>query len=333
MSARIGIVGAGAIGGWIGVRLAASGHQVSVLARGATLAALRERPWRLLTAGRDMSATVLASDDAASLGPQDILLITLKGPALPGLAPALRPMIGDHTAIVTAMNGVPWWFLLGGGGGELGPTPLRSVDPDGNSAANLPYGQVVGCVVHAAASVSGPGEVRHTAGNKIIIGEPGGRVGLRLPTVAAAFEEAGFEVERSGAIERDIWYKLWGNMTMNTISAITGATCDRILDDPLVNDFVLRVMEEAKAIGARIGVKIDECGEARNAVTRRLGAIKTSMLQDVEAGRAIELDQLLGAPLEIASRLGMAAPHMETLFGMTRLFGVSRGLYGTRIIA
>ena len=149
----------------------------------------------------------------------------------------------------------------------------------------------------------------------------------RLTRAAAAFEAAGFDVERSPHIQRDIWYKLWGNMTMNPISAVTGATCDRILDDPPVSAFVLRVMQEAQAIGAEIGLPIGDRGEDRNEVTRKLGAFKTSMLQDAEAGRPIELDQLLGAPMEIARRLGMPTPNLDAIYGVTRLFARTHGLY------
>lgn len=322
---RIGIVGAGAIGGWIGVRLALAGHDVGVLARGETLAALKAGPWRLDIDGETRSAAVRVSDDPADLGVQDILVIALKGPSLPVVAPRLVPMIGPDTVIVPAMNGVPWWFLLGGGG-DLAATPLTTIDPGGVIAAALPFAQVVGCVVHAAAAVAAPGAVVHRAGNRLILGEPGGGA-TRLGAVAAAFEGAGFEVESSRHIQHDIWYKLWGNMTMNPISAITGATADRLLDDPMVGGFVLRVMAEAQAIGARIGCTIGERGEDRNAVTRKLGAFKTSMLQDVEAERALEIDQLLAAPHEIAGRLGIATPYLDALLGLTRLFARTRGLY------
>ena len=325
---RIGIVGAGAIGGWMGVRLARAGHTVSVLARGTTLAALHTAPWRLETGGGVLEATVRASADAAVLGPQDVLVIALKGPALTQVAAALSPMIAPGTEIVTAMNGVPWWFLLAGGG-RLGPTRLDCIDPGGVIEAALPCAQLVGGVVHCSALSVAPGVVRHKAGNRLILGDADGapRAAPRLTQAASAFEAAGFDVERSPHVQRDIWYKLWGNMTMNPISAVTGATCDRILDDPPVSAFVLRVMREAQAIGAEIGLSIGERGEDRNQVTRRLGAFKTSMLQDAEAGRPIELDQLLGAPMEIARHLGMPTPNLDALYGLTRLFARTHGLY------
>jgi 2-dehydropantoate 2-reductase len=323
---KIAIVGAGAIGGWMGVRLAAAGHDVGVLARGATLAALREAPWRLELGGRTLEARVSVSDDPQAMGVQDLVIIALKGPALPALAPSLRPLIGPDTIIVPAMNGVPWWFLLGGAG-EMAPAALPSIDPDGAIAASIPFANVLGCVVHASAFVEGAGHVVHKAGNGLILGEPDGSLSPRLELIAGLFADAGFDVDRSATIRRDIWYKLWGNMTMNPISAITGATCDLMLDDPLVSAFVVRVMAEAQAIGARIGCDIAESGEDRVAVTRKLGAFKTSMLQDAEAGRPLEIDQLLSAPIEIGEALNLSVENLQTLLGLVRLFARVKGLY------
>lgn len=323
---RIAIVGAGAIGGWLGVRLARQGHEVSVLARGETLRALTTGPWLLNIGSETLSERVTASAEPASLGPQDAVLITLKGPALAAVAPRLAPLIGPETTIVPMMNGIPWWFLLGGGG-DLPPTSLPSVDPEGAIAAALPFAQVVGSVVHASVASAAPGDVVHKAGNRLILGEPDGTQTGRLARLAGVLRDAGFDVEESPRIRYEIWYKLWGNMTMNPISAITGATCDRLLDDPLTSDFVLRVMAEAQQIGARIGCAIAERGEDRNAVTRQLGAFKTSMLQDAEAGRPMEIDQLLSAPLEIARMVGVETPDLGALTGLTRLFARTKGLY------
>ncbi|HTT82973.1 MAG TPA: 2-dehydropantoate 2-reductase [Rhizomicrobium sp.] len=323
---RIGIVGAGAIGGMIGVVLARSGHAVSVLARGQTLSALAARGWIFERGGERLEASVTASDNAADLGTQDILLIAVKGPALAEAAQAAQAMIGPQTIIIPAMNGVPWWFLLPGGG-SLPPTVLKSVDPDGAIARAIPFESVLGCVVHVSAHVAAPGVAIHQGGNRLIFGEPDGTQSQRLKTIADLFADAGFEALRSDNIQRDIWYKLWGNMTMNPISAIAGATCDRIIDDDLVNAFVLRVMAEAADIGKRIGCEIHESGEDRIAIARHLGAFKTSMLQDAEAGRPLEIDQLLAAPQEIARLLGVPAPNLDALLGLTRLYARGRGLY------
>ncbi|WP_298198204.1 2-dehydropantoate 2-reductase [Novosphingobium sp.] len=323
---RIAIVGAGAIGTWLGARIAAAGHEVSVLARGETLAAVGRDGLRLDLGGERIAAPVRASDRAEDLGPQDAVLIAVKGNALIDLAGQLAPLIGPDTLIVPAMNGVPWWFMLGGWA-DLPPMPLRSVDPAGTIAAALPLPQVVGAVVHASVGSAGPGHAVHKAGNRLILGAPFGPAGPRLPALAETLAECGFTIERSDTIRQAIWYKLWGNMTMNPISAFTGATCDRILDDELVGGFVLAVMDEARAIGDRIGCAITERGEDRCAVTRQLGAFRTSMLQDVDAGRPLEIDLLLSAPREIAVALGIATPCLDALTGLTRLFARSRGLY------
>jgi 2-dehydropantoate 2-reductase len=320
---RIAIIGAGAIGGWMGVRLASAGHDVSVLARGTTLDAIRTNGWILHIGGERSIAQVRASDDPATLGEQDLVVVALKGPALPAVAPTLAPLIGAETVVVPAMNGVPWWFMLR----QQPPMTLQSVDPQGRIAAAIDYERVIGSVVHASASSARPGVVTHKAGNGLILGEPDGSPSARLDAVADVFEQADFDVTRSTSIRRDIWYKLWGNLTMNPISALTGATCDRILDDPLVRDFVLACMAEAQSIGDRIGCRIEESGADRILVTRKLGAFKTSMLQDAEAGRPLEIDQLLSAPREIAQALAIATPNLDSLLGLTRQFAISKRLY------
>jgi 2-dehydropantoate 2-reductase len=322
---RIAVVGAGAIGGWLGARLADGGHAVSVLARGATLEALRERGLSLKEGGRTIAAQVAASDRAADLGVQDLVLLTVKGWAIPAVAEAVAAMLGPQTLVAPAINGVPWWFFHGLDG-ALESASLESVDPGGRIAALIPAAQVIGCVVHASVSTEGPGRIVHKAGQGLILGEPDGGNSARVDGLAAALNQAGFEASVSPRIQQDIWYKLWGNMTINPISAITGATADRILDDPLIHGFLLQVMAEAAEVGKRIGCPIDESGAARIEVTRRLGAFKTSMLQDVEAGRPLELDALLGAPREIAGRVGVATPGIDALLGLARQFARSRGL-------
>jgi 2-dehydropantoate 2-reductase len=324
---KICIVGAGAIGGLLGGRLAAVGrHDVSALARGDTLASLRRHGWRLRGAdGQLLQAPVRASGRAADLGAQDLVVVALKGPALPAAAPAMAPLLGPATLVLPAMNGVPWWFCDDVPG--FGDAPLASVDPGGGVAQAIPRAQVIGCVVHASASTPEPGLVQHRVGNRLIVGEPGGGLSHRVRALAALLDEAGFEATPSADVRRDIWYKLWGNLTMNPVSALTGATIDRILADPLVRGFCSAAMAEASAIGDRLGCAVGESPEDRHAVTSRLGAFKTSMLQDVEAGRSLELDAIVGAVQEIGRRLGLATPNIDALFGLTRLFGRVRGLY------
>jgi 2-dehydropantoate 2-reductase len=323
---KICIVGAGSIGGYIGTRLAAVGqHAVSAVARGATLDALRHHGWRVRSADGLSGAPAIASERCEDLGLQDLVVIAVKGPALPALAPTLAPLLASHTLIVPAMNGVPWWFCRGLPG--FGDAPLDSVDPGGVIGAALPFEQVIGCVVHISCSVAEPGLVQHKMGQGLIVGEPRGGTSERVAALAAVLREAGFEATASPDIRRDIWYKLWGNLTMNPISALTGATVDRILDDPLLREFCSQAMREASAVGARIGCPIDQSPEDRHLITRKLGAFKTSMLQDVEAGRPIELDAIVGAVHEMAQRVGETAPSVAALLGLTRQFARTRGLY------
>jgi 2-dehydropantoate 2-reductase len=323
---KVCIVGAGAIGGFIGTRLAVAGQaQVSALARGATLQALRQHGWRLQLDGAAVQAPAVAHDQPAELGVQDVLVLAVKGPALPALAPSLGPLIGAHTVVVPAMNGVPWWFGQGAPG--LGDAPLDSVDPGGAIAAALPFAQVLGCVVHASASSPEPGVVRHQRGQGLIVGEPHGGPSARAQVVVDLLGGAGFEATVSDNVRYDVWYKLWGNLTMNPVSAITGATIDRILADREVRAFCSSAMREAAAIGAQIGCAITQSPEDRHAVTAKLGAFKTSMLQDVEAGRMLELDSIVAAVEELGQRTGVPTPTVSALLGLTRLFARVRGLY------
>lgn len=320
------IIGAGAIGGFIGTRLAAAqACDLSAYARGVTLAALRQHGWRLEQGGTLTTAPARASDNAAELGVQDVIIIAVKGQALASVARQIAPLIGPDTVILPAMNGVPWWF--GQGVAAIGDEPLDSVDPGGVIAGALPYRQVLGCVVHASTSTPEPGLVAHKMGNGLIIGEPAGGDSARAQQLGALLRAGGFDVTVSANVRYDIWYKLWGNMTLNPVSAITGATADRILDDQLVAEFCRAAMREAAIIGERIDCRIDETPEQRHLVTRKLGAFKSSMLQDAEAGRMLELDALVAAVREIGQRLQVATPNIDALLGLTRLFGRVHGLY------
>jgi 2-dehydropantoate 2-reductase len=324
---KVCIYGAGAIGGWLGVKLAQAGCDLSVVARGATLQALQQDGLRLQQqSGEAISVKVRASASPAELGVQDLVIVAVKAPAMAEVAKAIAPLLGPHTVALTAMNGVPWWFFEGFGGRYAG-TRLKSVDADGNIAQAVPARHIIGCVVHASCSLDGPGQVRQHFGNKLIIGEPSGEKTPRVRELAALLEKAGFEAVLSEQIQKDAWYKLWGNMTMNPISAITGATTDRVLDDELVRGFIHSVMLEAKEIGARIGIPIDQSPEDRHVVTRKLGAFKTSMLQDVEAGKAVELDALVTVVKELGELTEVATPYTDALLGLARLHARVRGLY------
>lgn len=320
------IYGAGAIGGWIGAGLARVGASLSVVARGATLQALQTHGLRIEQGGEQHSLPARASASPAELGVQDLVVIAVKAPALVEVARQIAPLIGPDTVVLTAMNGVPWWFLQGFGGGLSG-TRLQSVDPTGEITAAIPAAQVLGCVVHASCSLNGPGHVKHHFGNGLIIGEPAGGLSPRTEALLALLLKAGFQASASAQIQRDVWYKLWGNMTVNPVSALTGATTDLILGDPQVRDFISAVMREAKAIGEHIGIPIDQQPEDRHQVTLKLGAFKTSMLQDVEARRSVELDALVGAVRELGQLSGVATPFTDALLGLARLQAQTLGLY------
>jgi 2-dehydropantoate 2-reductase len=323
---KVCIYGAGAIGGLLGARLAAAGDcTVSAVARGETLNALSAHGWRLRHEQSLLQAPVNVSSDPQEIGPQDVVIIAVKGPGLPQVAAGIGALFGPDTCVIPAMNGVLWWFAAGVP--ALEAAPLQSIDPGGAVSRAIPVRRVVGCVVHASASVLAPGCIEHKMGRGLIIGEPSGDHSERVRELQQLLNRAGFEATVSDNIRRDLWYKLWGNMTLNPISALTGATCDRLLDDELVRAFCAAAMREAGQIGARIGCAIEQSPEDRFAVTRKLGRFKTSMLQDAEAGRPIELDALLGVVREIGARLGVATPNIDALYGLTRVFGRVRGVY------
>jgi len=313
-------VGAGAIGGFLASGLAAAGTPTSVLARGATLAALRARGLRVESAAGTITGQVSASDDAAELGPQDVVVLAVKAQSAPDAVAAIGPLLGPDTIVLPTMNGVPWWFFLGDeASGPCAGRQLDTVDPDGRIAAAIAFSRVIGAVVHMSASSPEPGVIRHHSGNGLIIGEPSGTDTSRLGDLAATLDAAGLAVTVSRRIREDVWYKLWGNLTVNPVSALTGATGDQILDDELVRVFCESAMLETREIGARIGCPIDQTPTDRNAITRKLGAFRTSMLQDAEAGRELELDALVGAVREIGTVVGVATPSIDALYGLTRL--------------
>jgi 2-dehydropantoate 2-reductase len=296
------------------------------VARGEALQALRTHGWRLRQ-GETLHRAPLAaaSDEPRDLGAMDLVVVAVKGPALTEVARRIAPLLATHTLVLPAMNGVPWWFAQTTP--QLGGEPLHSVDPGGVIADHIPLAQVLGCVVHASTYTPEPGLVAQRMGQGLIVGEPAGGLSDRARRLADLLAGAGFDATVSADIRQDIWYKLWGNMTMNPVSAITGASVDRIMADPLVLAFCTAAMHEAAAVGARIGCAVAQSPEDRHAVTRKLGAFRTSMQNDVDAGRAIELDALVSVVREIAQRLDIATPNIDALLGLTRLFAQQRGLY------
>ena len=325
---KIAIYGAGAVGGMIAAWLARAGHEVSLVARGAALEAIRRDGLRVRSraTGEVQVARLRAESDPAKLGAQDCVIVAVKGHSLPEVAAGIAPLLGADTAIVTAMNGVPWWFFdrLEFGGGKL---RLASLDPGGRLSRVMPTERIVGCVVHLAASTPEPGLVSHNMGNKLIVGEPGGANGARTERIAEALAGAGFEIVRSAFIEKDFWVKLLGNVSFNPVSALTLATADRLIEDAYVTDYMIAIMREVLEIGRRVGVDADIDPQARIDMARVLGPFKTSMLQDLEAGKPLEVDGLLAGTLEIARHAGVAAPFTESLMGLIRARAASTGQY------
>jgi 2-dehydropantoate 2-reductase len=337
MTLKVCIVGLGAIGGlfaaWL-ARLPAARVQVSALVRGPTLAAVRERGLVLDDAAGTHRIPLTVADSAAALGPQDLVIVAVKAPALPAVADAVAALSHADTTVLSAMNGVPWWFFDGLPAEPAPGAPvatrgwvLDSVDPGGRLRERMPPARTVGGVVHMAASTAGPGHVRHAMGRRLVIGDATGGTGPRTTALATLLAEAGVEVETAACIQGEVWFKLWGNVTMNPVSALTGATLDRILADPLVRGFCSAVMAEAQALGAAIGLPIAQTPEQRHEVTARLGAVRTSMLQDLEAGRALEIDALVAAVRELGQRLAQPTPMLDALLGLVRLMARQRGLY------
>jgi 2-dehydropantoate 2-reductase len=323
---KIGIYGAGAVGGLMAASLARSGHDISVVARGATLEAIRRDGLRLRSAGKTESFRIHAETEPEKLGPQDYVLLTVKAQSLPEVAERIAPLLGRDTSIVTAMNGVPWWFfdrLAFHGGRER----LESLDPGGRLARAMPTERIVGCVIHLAASTPEPGLVSHNMGRRLIIGEPGGRNTARTERIAKALGDAGFEVQASQAIEKDFWVKLLGNVSFNPVSALTLSTADRLMDSRPIKDYMVSIMREVLAIGRAVGVDADIDPEARMDMARALGKFKTSMLQDMEAGKPLEIDGLLAGTLEIARKASVPAPFTESLFGLIRARAQATGQY------
>ena len=325
---KICIYGAGAVGGLMAAWLARSGQDVSVVARGASLEAIRRDGLRIRSGagGEAQVARVRAAADPAELGPQDCVIVAVKAHSLPQVAAGIAPLLGPRTSIVTAMNGVPWWFFdrLPFGEGKL---HLESLDPGSALSRAMPTDRIVGCVIHLAASTPEPGLIRHNMGNKLILGEPGGKNGERSHAICEALRGAGFETIESDCIEKEFWIKLLGNVSFNPVSSLTLASCDRLIADPLVKAYMVAVMREGLEIGRAVGVDADIDPEARIDMARALGAFKTSMLQDMEAGRPLEIDGLLSGTLEIAREAGVAAPFTESLLGLIRLRAGSSGQY------
>ena len=315
---KICVYGAGAIGGLMAAWLARAGHDVSLVARGAQLDAIRREGLRVRSKSGTESFKIKADADPAQFGAQDYVLVTVKAQSLTDVAASIAPLLGTETSVVTAMNGVPWWFLN---------MRLKSLDPDGLLSRAIPTERVVGCVIHLAASNPEPGLVSHNMGAKLILGEPGGENTARTRRIADALAAAGFEIVVSSTIEKEFWVKLLDNVSFNPVSALTVSTADRLIQNEEVKSYMVEIMREVLAIGRAVGVDANIDPEARIDMARVLGPFKTSMLQDLEAGKRLEIDGLLAGTLEIARKAGVRAPFTESLFGLIRARAQSTGQY------
>lgn len=315
---RVTVLGAGAVGGWLAAGLARAGLPVAVLARGATLAALRRDGLVFLEGERREAFPVAASDDPAALPPADILLLGLKSHDLPPALPLVQRLLAPHTLVATAQNGLPWWFLQGFGGPAEGLV-LESVDPGGALARALPVERVLGGVAHVGASVEAPGVVRLMKQDRMLHGDPSGRHAGALDALVGALQRGGVPAQAVPDIRMEVWLKLWGNSNMNPLSALSRADMLSMLEDAGVAGLVEAMMREMAAIGDRIGLSITQSIPDRLVVTRRLGAFRTSMLQDLEAGRVLERGPVLGCLVELARHLGVPAPTLAGVNGLVRL--------------
>ena len=295
---------------------------MSVIDRGETVAAIRKDGLRLLINGETLQTSVRASADPAELGPQDYVIIAVKAPSLPEVASRIGPLLGPGTAVVTAMNGIPWWFFTNARG-ILAGKRLTAVDPDGIIAR---ASRAIGCVVYMSCAVETPGVIRHGAGRRLIVGEPDNRSSRRVARLAEWLRRSGFDCVESTDIRRDIWFKLWGNLSMNPISLLTAATLDRIIADPLAHKLCFRMMEEAGRIGEAIGIPPTVPVEEMFDRARALGAAKTSMLQDAEHGKPVEIDALLTVTRDLGRMVGVPTPFIDSVLGLARLKATSLGL-------
>jgi 2-dehydropantoate 2-reductase len=316
---RVCIVGAGAIGGLLAVRLARAGTEVSVVARGPHLEAIRERGLVLISEdGSEHNQRLDASRSLGDLGLHDVIVLGMKAHQVAAVAPELSLLMGPDTVVVTTQNGVPWWYFHELDSPYRGRT-IESVDPGGVIARHIDAERVIGCIAYPAAEIVGPGLIRHIEGNRFSLGELDGQKTVRIRQLSECLQAAGFKAPMSADIRSEIWLKLWGNCSFNPISALTHATLVDICEFPLTRQLASNVMREAQAIGDRLGVRFLVSLEKRIAGAQAVGKHKTSMLQDVEAGRALELDALVGAVIELGRITDTPTPYLDALFACTSL--------------
>jgi 2-dehydropantoate 2-reductase len=322
---KVCIFGAGAIGGYVAVKLAQTGHAVAVVARGAHLDAIKTKGLTLQQGGLRYHARPQAAADPAALGVQDYVFLSVKAPALPAAAAQLAPLIGPSTAVVTAMNGIPWWFFHGFG--QFHGTSFDSIDPGGVLAKALPPERIIGCVLHIACSVPEPGVIVHNSQNRFFLGEIDGKASERLARFVDALKRSGIEAEARPDIRRDVWVKLLGNMTYAPVSLLTGTTNDLMAADPGVRKVFAAMIEEANAVGRPYGLASDMSTEARIDLGGSLKGFRTSMLQDMDKGRPVELDTIVRAVLDMGRKAGVATPVIDTVYALAAQKAQLAGIY------
>lgn len=326
---KICVFGAGAIGGYMGVKLAQAGADVSLVARGPHLAAMQAKGLTLIEEdGAPQTVRVTASDNPADLGPQDYVIVTLKAHSVPPVVPKMQPLIGPNTTIVSGVNGVPWWYFHKSGGALEG-TRLSSVDPGNAQWDGFGPDRVLGCVVYPAAEVSEPGTIKHIEGNRFSLGEPDGSKSERAMALSKALSAAGLKAPVRPRLRDEIWVKLWGNLSFNPISALTHATLDVLCTDEGTRPVARNMMLEAQAIAEKLGVKFPIDVDRRIDGGAAVGAHRTSMLQDLDQGRPMEIDALLGSVQELGRVTDTATPTIDTVLALIKLRGRMAGLYGS----
>lgn len=325
---KICIYGAGAIGGYLGVLLKLGGADVSLIARGAHLAAIKENGLKLLIGDEEKCARMPATSDPAELGPQDYVIVALKSHQAWEVAEQMTPLLGPDTAVVTAQNGIPWWYFYGFEG-QYANLQLQSVDPDGRQWKTIGPERAIGCTVYPATEIVAPGVIKHIYGDRFGLGEPTRAETERVRRLAQAFEDAGLKTKINPEIRNDIWLKLWGNLCFNPISALTHATLDVVATDPGTRMVARKMMEEAEHLARRIGVHFRVDIERRINGAASVGAHRTSMLQDLEKGRPIELDALLTSVQEIGRLVDIETPTIDVVLALTQQMGRVFKVYPT----
>ncbi len=324
---RICIYGAGAIGGLLAAKLAhKSEAEVTVIARGAHLEAIKKNGLILDSEGERIVSRPTAFADPREAGPQDVVIVSVKAPAVVGIAEAMQPLLGAETAVVTAMNGVPWWYFHGLDG-TFRDRRIRCLDPDGRLERLVETRRVIGCVVYPAGDIAAPGIIHHQYGNRFMLGEPDGSSSARIKALSAALDDAGFKAPVRPKIRDDIWVKLWGNLSFNPVSILTHGTLVHIATDAGTRPIIRRMMEEAQAVGEALGVRFGVDVETRIGWAADVGEHKSSMLQDLENGKAMEIDALLTAVVEMGDMTGIETPMLDTILALAIQRARNAGCY------